>query len=142
MNKLNLYIHRKKLSIGDKFNKWEVISESVKHKTRRDLHYLCRCECGTEQVISGYKLRKNKTNSCRNCKIKLYDLNVKEKYGKWTTLNKIKRHKGRILYKCKCDCGLIKYVHLQNLKSGLSTQCLKCLAIDNRIRTKGKKIEY
>lgn len=51
--------------VGQKFNKWTVISFS--HRQYNNSMFLCRCECGIEKIIASKALRKNKRKSCRRC---------------------------------------------------------------------------
>jgi len=58
-----------KLEIGKNFGKWEIIS----HKTIRKnnlTHWLCRCECGTEEYIPLNNLMNGSSTQCRNCATK------------------------------------------------------------------------
>ena len=48
---------------GKKFGRWTVVSEAGRGK-RRAVTWLCRCECGTQKVISGNNLRSGNTKSC------------------------------------------------------------------------------
>jgi hypothetical protein len=52
--------------LGKSFGKWRVIeyhhTDSHWHK-----HWVCRCECGTEKIIDGYKLLYGTTNGCHKC---------------------------------------------------------------------------
>ena len=45
------------------FGRWKVIKHHANIK-RKDHHYLCICECGTQRVVSGYSLRIGDTKSC------------------------------------------------------------------------------
>jgi hypothetical protein len=49
------------------FGKWTVIEFSHRGKYG-DSHWLCRCNCGTKQIIFGGNLRSGKTTQCVNCK--------------------------------------------------------------------------
>lgn len=49
------------------------------------------------------------------------------KYGLWETLgDSAKNLKGAVLLKCKCECGLEKYILRSNLKNGHSKACKSC----------------
>ena len=47
---------------------------------------------------------------------------IGRKFGRWTALEK-KIKKGRVCFKCQCECGTIKTVDVGNLRSGLSQSC-------------------
>ena len=48
---------------GQKFGIWIVIKK-VKVPNITRAMFFCKCECGTEEIISGKRLRKGKTKSC------------------------------------------------------------------------------
>ena len=53
--------------LGQHIGKWTVISKSNKQTKNRNVYWLCECECGTLQEISGSDLRRGKTLQCRKC---------------------------------------------------------------------------
>lgn len=48
---------------GQKFNRLYVICISER-QSNKNRHYLCRCDCGKEVVVGGYKLLSGATKSC------------------------------------------------------------------------------
>ena len=46
-------------------------------------------------------------------------MNIGDKINRWTLLEKINKS-GRVYYKCQCECGTIKEVRADHLKSGNS----------------------
>lgn len=52
--------------INQTFGKWKVIRYHHKDKHWHK-HFLCRCECGAEKVIDGYKLIYKTTQGCHKC---------------------------------------------------------------------------
>jgi len=60
MNILSLKI---KNLTGKKFSRWTVIRFSHMDK-RRTANWFCRCECGTESIVSGSSLRCGNSKSC------------------------------------------------------------------------------
>lgn len=71
--------------IGKQFGEWLVL-EAVKHESEF-LHYLCRCSCGFERVITGNALRCGYTKQCLKCKYKKQG----EKHRGWS--ERLKRRK-------------------------------------------------
>lgn len=63
--------------VGQTFGKLTIISEAERDK-RKDIFWLCKCECGKETTTRGVHLTKGLTKSC-GCLIR--ELNVQ----KWTT---------------------------------------------------------
>lgn len=51
------------VAIGDTFGRWTVIAESKVRQGGKRM-YLCRCECGTENLVSSGNLRGGKSKSC------------------------------------------------------------------------------
>lgn len=52
---------------GQKFGKWTVLYEVDRKDHETGSRWLCRCECGREQDISGWRLRAGKSVACRSC---------------------------------------------------------------------------
>ena len=48
---------------------------------------------------------------------------IKEKYGRWTVLNKVGQQGHGFMLKCRCDCGTERIVNFQHLKRGTSKSC-------------------
>lgn len=46
-----------------------------------------------------------------------------DRYGKLLILSEVKNSKGRRMFKCKCDCGNIRYIMLSHLRNGHTTSC-------------------
>lgn len=50
--------------VGERFGRWVVLSLSTEPWSRSDFRWLCRCDCGTQKLVSGYVLRSGKSKSC------------------------------------------------------------------------------
>jgi hypothetical protein len=85
---------------GQKFGKWLVIKTS--EKKYKSLHYECKCECGNLRNIDGYRLRKNKAISCRQCQNKTHGLSYTSTYKVWRDM---KNRCNRPQMKCYKDYG-------------------------------------
>lgn len=48
---------------GKRFGRWLVIERAEREGTSND-YWLCRCDCGTEKVVSGYNMRRGQSKSC------------------------------------------------------------------------------
>lgn len=68
---------RKELS-GQKFGKLTVICE--RGRKRKEITWLCKCECGNEVVVNGYNLRSGHTQSC-GCFVKEQISKANTKHG-------------------------------------------------------------
>lgn len=49
---------------GQKFGRWTVLERAEKHPKAGSSMWLCRCECGTEKVVSELSLVKGQSKSC------------------------------------------------------------------------------
>jgi len=49
---------------GKKFNKLSVIKVSDFVTKSRNKHWICVCDCGTQRIVEGNRLRQGKTKSC------------------------------------------------------------------------------
>ena len=108
----------------------------------RRYHWVCRCDCGKIITINGASIRSGNTKSCGCAKydgLKNYNLEQSEKnkiengtrFGKLVVIEDIglKPHvegHNRRWYKCQCDCGRIKEVMGNSLKTGHTMSCGSC----------------
>ena len=93
-NTQNRYRHK---LIGKKFGYWTVIDYGFSHKKTR-IHWLCRCECGTEKTVCGTELKKGTSLSC-GCKQGLS--RGEEKIVNWLIQNNIKFNRQQTFKGCK-----------------------------------------
>lgn len=49
---------------GQKFGRWTVLERAEKHPKTGSSMWLCRCECGTEKVVSELSLVRGESKSC------------------------------------------------------------------------------
>ena len=119
--------------IGQKFGKLTVIEET-KERKNKSVVWICKCECGRQEKFSTKELRSDGIIQCHYCgnnrkpNSNLLENIIGKKFNSLTVLEKTeKRAGGKILYKCKCDCGNITYVNRTDLQSGhiLSCGCVK-----------------
>lgn len=66
---------------------------------------------------------------------------IGEKFGAWTIIERMEP-KRPIRYNCKCDCGYFSIVHLRNLVSGKSSNCIQCGALKKSKPYIGSKFYY
>lgn len=114
--------------IGKKFNMLTVNKFVGKNKFGKYL-YECTCDCGNKYVGIGSKLISGDVKSCGCYNLKKIaerfskDLTDK-RFGKLVVLEKSDRRiDGRIVWKCKCDCGNECFVPSNNLISGNTKSC-------------------
>lgn len=69
---------------GKKFNKWTILHfSSIKNQ---NTYYLCRCECGTEKEVAGYRLNKGQSGACPHCRVKKHGMSKASTYTIWVGL--------------------------------------------------------
>ena len=128
--------------IGRTFNFLTVIEGPIRKDTTKKIFWKCKCQCGKEKIVRGDQLKAGTTKSCgcfkkqlfveRNIKRQTLDL-TKMRFGKLVALEKTNERKnGRIIWKCKCDCGAIVFCDTHSLQQG-NTQSCGCL------RSKGEE---
>jgi len=60
---MTIEAHNYKDMTGKKIGRWMVLEEAGKN-SNKTFNWLCRCDCGTERIVRGEKLRQGKSNSC------------------------------------------------------------------------------
>ena len=127
---------------GQTFGKLTVISCAGK-LDGKNYYWNCKCECGNEKAILGTSLRSGNTKSCGCGKydgLKKYNTEQSNnnkiengtRFGKLVVIEDLGFRKqieghNRRWYKCKCDCGNIKEVMGNSLKTGHISSCGQCL---------------
>ena len=116
---------------GQRFGRWTVLEYAGTDKRKKAL-WLCRCDCGTERVVSAALLRKGESQSC-GClakerraearKAKLEEL-TGQKFGRLTAVSRYGFDEfGRQLWNCECECGNTIVTHAYSLKQGHTKSC-------------------
>lgn len=129
--------------VGQTFGRWTVLEradDQIKFKTekmpkgRRVKYWLCKCECGSEKLVTEQSLVRGKSVSCgcyrkeqRKKNAVYVDLSGNT-YGLWTVLERVPdrfyQGGGRAtMWKCRCSCGNENIVAGNMLKAGISQSC-------------------
>lgn len=113
--------------IGQRFGKLVVIEYYGRKGKNNKKHYLCKCDCGSEKVVSADNLRSGHTQSCGCLKnresVRRIDLSGKV-FGKLTAIKFVKSNdKGTTIWLCRCECGNEIEVSYNNLKRGNTQSC-------------------
>lgn len=137
---------------GQKFGKLTVLelAEKPAGATSTAAFWKCKCECGTEKIISGNVLRQGKAKSC-GCYNKEYHYNntkdlTNQRFGNLTALKRVPRPAGLrsngAYWLCKCDCGNEKIIMGKSLRDGKTKSCGKCRIdiVDNLVGQKFGKL--
>ena len=119
-----------KIKVGDKFWHWTV--QCIYNAQKID----CVCDCGHQKQQRQTDLLRGVTKQCLSCYAKKPKAGIEtgKRFGKWVVVDVedftyIYRNDGKVLerqYKCKCDCGTVKYIRTSHVTRGLSKQCDKC----------------
>ena len=125
--------------IGQTFNYLTVIGGPIikRQGNKNRFYWECQCVCGNKKLVRSDLLKNGSTKSCGCYKNSILAKNNKErqildltgqKFGKLTAIKATeKRTKdGRVIWKCKCDCGNECEVDTHSLKCG-NTQSCGCL---------------
>lgn len=115
--------------IGQTFGKLTVIEETNERKNK-SVVWKCRCDCGNECYFSTKELRNDGIIQCKQCGTnRIITVNRRENpigktYNALTVIEATdKRSGGKIIYKCKCQCGNIVYTNITDLKRGHTKSC-------------------
>ena len=116
---------------GLRFGKWTVLGryDGPRQTYGRAALYTCRCDCGTERVIPGTKLRNDRSTKCVVCAHNgTIDLTGK-RFGHWSVLQMVDSSKRGAHCLCRCDCGNESVVRGGDLRDGHSTRCEQCRGV-------------
>lgn len=124
---------RKALDLTNlKFGLLTVLERVYKKEDTKNSYWLCECDCGSKPIIvAGCHLKSGATVSCgcfNNIQRKAkYKNIINKRFGKLTVIAKTdKKAHNRILWLCKCDCGNICEVTIDNLERDTnSCGCIK-----------------
>ena len=104
---------------GKKFGKLTALNYYRDHKNI--IKYNCVCDCGnTKSAVHSGHLKSGSVSSC-GC-IKFQDL-IGKKFGKLIVLNHFINEKGNRVCICRCECGNIKEILSNSLKSKNTVSC-------------------
>lgn len=108
---------------GKRFGKWLVLKRAENNK--KEVRWLCQCDCGTIKTVSSASLKKGKSTNC-GCE-KFVDLS-KMRFGRLVVIERAEpviSSKGEAtqMWHCACDCGNEVNVRHSCLQSGKTTSC-------------------
>ena len=99
---------------GKTINEWYVIKRLENNK------WLCRCSCGAIKEVFGHSLRNKTTINCGHNK---QAANFIDLSGQTINEWKVGKYLGHSMYECTCSCGVVRNVHSERLRNGLSKSC-------------------
>lgn len=108
---------------GRKFGNWTVVERDSESK--KEVRWICKCDCGTIKSVSASGLRKGTSKSC-GCK-NFVDFTGKH-FGRLLVIERAEPvvsesgNKSQ-MWRCVCDCGNETIVRHSNLTRGTTTSC-------------------
>ena len=110
---------------GKRFGKLIAV-KPTKQKDGTNIVWEMKCDCGNTTYVSTANLgdgkRKTKSCGCLHKEVVSISL-VGSKYGKLLVIEQGKHIGAKIAWVCKCECGTIKEVSGDHLKSGRTRSC-------------------
>lgn len=133
------------LKVGDRFGLWTILgfneSTAKPWKKRR---YFCQCDCGTIKTV-GYHDLIQKRRGSRSCGCRgrqMHRLKTGDQFNRWTVIREVKKRDNKRMMECRCSCGWLGQVRVQDLVQGRSRSC-GCLRDEEQsLSRKGKMPEY
>ena len=88
----------------------------------------CKCACGNEVMVKTSNLTSGNTKSCGCLQKEKSSSFVKDltgkKFGKLTVIKRAPNNNfNHVCWECKCDCGSITIVDVNNLRRGTTNSC-------------------
>lgn len=115
---------------GRRYGKLLVISQAPSQAS--GAAWNCRCDCGTDLVVTSSNLRKGQ-KQCAACGLShaRHDLSGK-RFGRLTVVRFAESRKFNAFWLCKCDCGKEATVRAAALMQGVTLSC-GCLGRERRM---------
>lgn len=105
------------------------IRPTEKRTSGKGIYWECKCDCGVTKLVAATEINKKSIRSCgclRRTSLSKKVLQLKgQRFGSLTVLEQAdeRSHNGRVIWKCRCDCGNITYVTASSLSSGITKSC-------------------
>lgn len=128
--KKNNLISPNTIQPGQLYGRLTIIESTNERDTCGRVKWLCRCKCGNLTKVDSSALRRGTTLSC-GCLQKervgqtwFKDL-TGQRFGKLVVLKRAEENtsNGGVVWVCQCDCGTIKNIPGECLRSGASMSC-------------------
>jgi len=110
---------------GQRFGRLTALSAVDGQRIHGSLAWLCRCDCGTEKVLSSDTLRAGRTQSC-GCNGIAHPINLADqRFGSLLVLGAAEgqRIHGSLAWLCRCDCGTEKVLASNALRTSHTQSC-------------------
>lgn len=113
--------------VGQRFGRLVVIERDGSNKSGNAV-WKCQCDCGNIKSIVGTSLTRGLTQSCgcirseKSSERKKQNL-LNQKFGKLTVIDYAPNRGRKVQWLCQCECGTIKPVDADHLRTGHTTSC-------------------
>ena len=122
---------------GERFGRWTAIEPST-IMLGKSKAWLCRCECGTERLVTIYRLLYGTSLSCGCLKIDKNKQRRQDLTGQRFTRLTALSPDGPSTWLCRCDCGKFCSIGTNQLTKGYVKSC----GCYNRDRAKNEMTKY
>ena len=120
--------------VGYEFQTWKVICRAEKTTKSKNIYWLCECQvCKEQKIFCGAEIRKGRTGQCKHKKpVQAKKENalpnnikneINNRYGKLTVISFAETKNSFAYWNCRCDCGNIKVVRGNSLRTGSVQSC-------------------
>jgi hypothetical protein len=112
---------------GQRFGRWTVLCRD--ESKRKYVHWLCRCDCGTEKSVWNQSLKNGDSQSCGCYKADRSRSNLFKDitglvFGRLTVLRQVNLgEKEKPKWLCRCTCGKEKILSGVSLRIGETRSC-------------------
>jgi hypothetical protein len=121
--------------VGQKYNRLVVLERRGSNRHKNSL-WLCRCECGTETVVEGYRINKGIIKSCGCLQREAAAAAARKtvhnllglKIGRLLIIQRVSTSlQGNATWLCLCDCGNTTIANANHLskRAKLSCGCIR-----------------
>jgi len=107
--------------INQRFERLLVLKRGENNSDGR-IRWWCKCDCGNELLIMSSILKKQKSCGCIQ-KEERRKVLLLERFNKLFVEEFLYESKGRLYWKCLCDCGNTRTVQTSDLKNGKIDSC-------------------
>lgn len=102
------------------FGQWEVLRKAAKEEVpnKKNVYWLCKCNCGNIVPVSGDSLRNGKSTKCILCRNANQKIDLRRKiFGRLTVIRQATKEEhsykndNSAIWLCKCNCGSNKKIY-------------------------------
>jgi hypothetical protein len=131
------FTQKRKSLVGERFGRL-VVEKFVGASNGYNALWECVCDCRNRTVVQAGNLTSGNTRSCGCLHNEMLIKNLAgQRFGRLIVRRLLRRHAGKALWECECDCGGTAVVSGASLISGHTKSC-GCLNVE-RARVLGER---